>query len=181
MALFTRCGLTNSTSPSCAASYPSTCLVRRCTTTHGPACSTVHPTSVPSVWKICVIPSLIPIIPLTAIASSLSFAACLCFWYWLRASQGAGLKPGHYKTLLCCCVTECFDLNVNARRKIELHQSVYRVRRRLENVDQTLVCAHFKLLARFLVHVRRPQNRPAIDRRGQRNRAGYFRAGALRC
>jgi hypothetical protein len=37
----------------------------------------VHPTSVPSVWKICVMPSLIPIIPLTAIASSLSFAACL--------------------------------------------------------------------------------------------------------
>src|SRR6266568_3973582 len=40
--------------------------------THGPAWSTVHPASVPSSRKICVIPSLMPMIPLTAIASSLS-------------------------------------------------------------------------------------------------------------
>src|SRR5258708_655786 len=39
--------------------------------------------------------------------------------------------------------------------------------------------AHLELLARFLVHVRRTQHRPAIDG-GQRNRTGNIGAGALR-
>src|ERR1700722_3504752 len=77
--------------------------------------------------------------------------------------------------------SESFDLNVHARRKIELHQRIYRVWRGLENVDQALVCAHLKLLARFLVHVRRPQNRPTVDDCRQRNRTGNVGAGALRC
>src|ERR1700724_213495 len=76
--------------------------------------------------------------------------------------------------------SESFDLNVHARWKIELHQRVHRVRRGLENIDQALVGAHFKLFARFLVHVRRPQYRPAVDDCRQRNRAGHIGAGALR-
>src|SRR6516225_1444248 len=75
---------------------------------------------------------------------------------------------------------KCFNLNVHARRQIELHQRVHRVRRGLENVNQALVCAHLKLLARFLVHVRRPQYRPAVDDGRQRNRPGNIGAGALR-
>src|SRR6202007_1587405 len=42
-----------------------------------------------------------------------------------------------------------------------------------------LVRAHLKLLARFLVHVRRAQYRPPVDRRRQRNWPGDVRAGAL--
>src|SRR5580658_6489583 len=75
---------------------------------------------------------------------------------------------------------EGFDFHVHARRQIELHQRVDRVRRWLQDVDQPLVRAHFKLLARFLVHVRGPQHRPAVDHRGQWNRTGHIRAGALR-
>src|SRR5260370_23921755 len=41
--------------------------------------------------------------------------------------------------------------------------------RRLQNVDQPLVRAHFKLFARLLVHVRRPQDRPAVDSGRQRS------------
>src|SRR5271168_3380116 len=126
IALFTRPGLTNSTSPSCAASYPSVCLVRRCTTTHGPACSTVHPTSVPSSTNTCVIPSLIPIIPLTAIflfslsqhARTWRILAASCFFGFLSTSLR------HYfvvSLVLLRGVPERLDLHVHARRQIQLH------------------------------------------------------------
>src|ERR1019366_854786 len=74
---------------------------------------------------------------------------------------------------------ESLDFHVHPRRQIELHQRVNRVRRRLENVDQTLVRAHFELLARLLVHMRRTKNRPPVDRGGQWNRPGHIRTGAL--
>src|ERR1700722_3715096 len=73
-----------------------------------------------------------------------------------------------------------FDLHVDARRKIELHQRIHCVRCRLENIDQALVRAHFELLTRFLVHVRRTQHRPTINGGGQRNRPGHICTGALR-
>src|ERR1700674_3236654 len=74
---------------------------------------------------------------------------------------------------------ESLDFNIHTGRQIEFHQRVHGVRRGLEDVNQPLVRAHLELLARFLVHVRRAQHRPAVDHRGQWNRAGYFRAGAL--
>src|ERR1700719_859364 len=77
--------------------------------------------------------------------------------------------------------SKSLDLHVHARRKIELHQRVHRVRCGLENIDQALVRAHLKLLARFLVHVRRAQHRPAVDDGWQRNRTGHVSAGPLRC
>src|SRR6267378_757902 len=79
------------------------------------------------------------------------------------------------------CVAERFNLHIHTRRQIELHQSVHGVRCRLQNVDQTLVGAHLKLLAGLFVHMRRAQHRPAVDGSGQRNRPGNFRAGTLRC
>src|SRR5690242_7785166 len=78
------------------------------------------------------------------------------------------------------CVPERLDLHIHARRQIQLHQRVHRIRRRLQNVNQPLVRAHFKLLARLLVHVRRPQHRPAIDGGRQRNWPRNIRAGPLR-
>src|SRR5579862_1236801 len=146
----------NSTRPSCTASYPSLSFVRRCTTTHGPACNTVHGTAVPSSAKTCVIPNLIPSMPLTPIS----------------------LFPS--RLLRRVLSAKRLDLHIHARRQVELHQRVHRVRSRLQNIDQPFVRPHLELLARFLVHVRGPQHRPAVDHRGQWNRPGYVRARALR-
>src|SRR5215470_14182983 len=93
--------------------------------------------------------------------------------YWLRTAQ-------ILTTALLRCVTERLDFDVHARRQIELHQSVHRIRGRLENVDQALVRAHFKLFAGLLIHVRRTEHGPAVNRGGQRNRAGNICAGTLR-
>src|SRR5438132_12237426 len=77
-------------------------------------------------------------------------------------------------------VTEGLDFHIHAWRQIELHQSVNRVRCRLEDVDQALVRAHLKLLAGLFVHVRRAKHGPTVDRRRKRNRPGNIRAGTLR-
>jgi len=114
MALLTRCGLTNSTRRaarlrsrlylSCGAAPPRTApLAARAATAR-------------IVVKTCVMPNLIPMIPLTAI-SFLSQNPLL---------EAAKLLP---------CVAESLDLHVYARRQIQLHQCVDRVRRRLEDVD----------------------------------------------
>src|ERR1700693_5768105 len=77
-------------------------------------------------------------------------------------------------------MSKSFDFHVHARRKIELHERIHCVRCRLENIDQALVRAHFELLTRFLVHVRRSQHRPTINCRRQRNRTGHIGSGTLR-
>src|SRR5207249_3779501 len=75
---------------------------------------------------------------------------------------------------------ERLDLHVHACRQIQLHQRVDGLRRRLEDVDEPLVGADLELLARFLVDVRRPQHRPLVFRRRQRDRTRQPRTGALR-
>jgi len=50
--------------------------------------------------------------------------------------------------------TEGFDLNINARWQIKLHQRINCLRRRIKNVHKALVRANLKLLTRFLVDVR---------------------------
>ena len=55
---------------------------------------------------------------------------------------------------LLMVLTKGIDLDVHSRRKIELHQRVDRLRRRIENVHQSLVSSNLELLARLLVHVR---------------------------
>src|SRR3984893_1393787 len=77
-------------------------------------------------------------------------------------------------------MSKSLDFYVHAWRKIEFHERVHRVRRGLENIDQALVRAHFELLTRFLVHVRRAQHRPAIDGGGQRNGPCHICASAFR-
>src|ERR1700730_11121176 len=76
-------------------------------------------------------------------------------------------------------MSKSLDFHVHAWRKIELHERVHGVWRGLENIDQALVSAHFELLTRFLVHVRRAQHRPTIDGGTQRNRPSYIGAGTL--
>src|ERR1700730_10244855 len=77
-------------------------------------------------------------------------------------------------------MSKSLDFYVHAQRQIELHSRDHRVRCGFENIDQTFVRAHFELLTRFLVHVRRTQHRPAIDGSGQRNRPSDICTGTLR-
>src|SRR5882757_613855 len=71
------------------------------------------------------------------------------------------------------------DLDVDAGGQIELHQSIDRLRGRIDDVEQTLVRAHLELLAALLVDVRRPVDRKLFDPRRQRNGAADVGTGAL--
>src|SRR5436190_4586702 len=62
-------------------------------------------------------------------------------------------------------------LDVDACRQVEPHQRVDRLRRRIDDVDQTLVGAHLEVFARVLVLVRRADHAVAVDLRRQRHRA----------
>src|SRR6185437_2457106 len=75
---------------------------------------------------------------------------------------------------------ERLDLHIDSSGKIKLHQRIYRLRRRIENVQQALVRADLELLARLLVHVRRTQHRVLVLHRRQRNRPSDLSARALR-
>src|SRR5882672_340230 len=99
--------------------------MRRCTTTQGPACSTVHGTDVPSSANTCVIPSLIPMMPLTAIDPVL----------YLSSSVSAFTGADRGRLLAPVLPPECFDFHVHARRQVQLHQRIHRIRRGIQNVD----------------------------------------------
>src|SRR5262245_40267304 len=71
------------------------------------------------------------------------------------------------------------DLDVDARRQVQLHERVQRLLRRLEDVEQALVRANLELLARLLVHVRRAQHGELVDLGRQRHGAGDAGPGAL--
>src|SRR5207245_11454945 len=62
-----------------------------------------------------------------------------------------------------------FDLHIDARGKIELHQRVDRLRGRLHDVEQPLVRPHLELLARLLVDVRRAVDGELLDARRKGN------------
>src|ERR1700722_15290085 len=72
------------------------------------------------------------------------------------------------------------DLDVDAGGKVELHQRIDRLRRRIDDVEQAFMRAHFELLAALLVDVRRAVDREFFDLGRQRDRPAYLRAGALR-
>src|ERR1700716_1297457 len=71
------------------------------------------------------------------------------------------------------------DLDVDTRGKIELHQRVHRLRRRIDDIEQPLVCAHLELLAALLVDVRRTIDGEFLDPGRQRDRTAHLRTGAL--
>src|SRR5690606_32602588 len=70
------------------------------------------------------------------------------------------------------------DLNINTRCEIELHKRIDRLRRRLHDVQQPLVGAHLKLLARLLVDVGRTVDGELLDARRQRNGTANKSSGA---
>src|SRR5215472_13467469 len=77
-------------------------------------------------------------------------------------------------------VTSELDLHIHARCQIELHQRVYRLRRRIDDIDQALMRPHLELLAAFLVDMRRTVHRIALETRRERDRPAHIRARALR-
>src|SRR5579884_117401 len=95
---------------------------------------------------------------------------------WL---ESYGPKPER-RCFLFVFLAERLDFDVHTRRQIELHERVHGLLRGLENVEQSLVRANLKLLARLLVHVRRTQNAVFVFYRGQRDRTGDLRSRAAR-
>jgi hypothetical protein len=71
------------------------------------------------------------------------------------------------------------DFDVDAGGEIELHQCIHRLRRRIDDVEQTLVGADFELFARLLVDVRRTVDREFFNPRRQRDRSADLRARPL--
>src|SRR5579862_1994711 len=72
------------------------------------------------------------------------------------------------------------DLDIDAGREIELHQRVHGLRRRVDDIEHPLMRADFELFARFLIDVRRAQDREFLDPGRQRNRPAHSCAGPLR-
>ncbi len=71
------------------------------------------------------------------------------------------------------------DLDVNAGREVELHQSVNGLVGRIDDVHQALMGADFELVAAGLVDVRRTQNVETLNAGGKRNGTANNSAGAL--
>src|SRR5437899_3919667 len=130
-------------------------------------------------------PTFLPRIPVTL---AISFSVPSLARHDAKAigwDYSAGVPPAFERasrpltTALFMLFPECLNLHIHARRQIELHQCIDRLLRRLQDIQQSLVGADFKLLPRFLIHVRRPQHAVLVLHRGQRNRTRDLRAGAF--
>src|SRR5215470_420669 len=132
-------------------------------------------------------PTFFPKMPAT-LAISFSVPS-LARGYWLvcvvRAPPpaqacGAGLRlngrgrPFPHE-LFMLLFAERLDLDIHTCRKIEFHEGIDSLRRRLENIEQPLVGANLECLARLLVHVWRPQHAVFVLHRRQRNRSRDLR------
>src|SRR5579864_8450 len=148
MALVSRVCLTNSTRPICTASYPSFAAFLRCVITQGPALSTVAGRTSHLSSNNCVIPTFLPKIPVT-LNAMIFFSAMpsMAARPWL---ESYGPKPER-RCFLFVFLAERLDFDVHTRRQIELHERVHGLLRGLKNVEQSLVRANLKLLARLLV------------------------------
>src|SRR5690349_693474 len=71
------------------------------------------------------------------------------------------------------------DLDIYAGGEVELHQRIDGLRRRIDNVEHAFVGADLKLLARFLVDMRRAQDSELLDLCRQGDRTAYPRPGPL--
>ena len=71
------------------------------------------------------------------------------------------------------------DRDVHPGRKIKLLELINRARSRVDDVEQTLVGADFKLFSRFFVDVNGTVHRKLFNTGRQRNRAVNFGSGAL--
>src|SRR5262245_27509726 len=86
------------------------------------------------------------------------------------------MRPWTGMVLLGVLLAERLDLDVDARRQVELHHRVDGLRRGLEDVEQAPVRADLELLAALLVDVGRAVDGPAVLDGRQRDRPGHARA-----
>src|SRR5499427_4917672 len=99
---------------------------------------------------------------------------------------GFGEQPRHSNFLCEHSGTHCLlrdplqlDLDVDAGGQVELHQGVDGLRRRIDNIEEPFVGAHFELLAAFLVDMRRAVDGEFLYLGRQRNRPADLRASAF--
>src|SRR5437867_659719 len=126
---------------------------------------TVTGTSAPSSANTWVIPTFLPIIPSIAISVHLGTESLRFMWCRVRGTFSSFSKG--------------LDLHVHTRGKLELHERVDGLRRRLENVEQALVRPHLELFARLFVHMRTAQDGVARHLRRKRNRSRHSCPGTL--
>src|SRR5436309_1825661 len=117
-------------------------MVFTCVTTHGPAWMTVTGTARESSVKICVIPSLVPRMPLASaiVVPSLEL-----------------------------------DLDVDAGGEVQALELLHRLRRGVDDVDESLVREHLEVLAAVLVLVGTADHRVHRALGGQRHRPHHAR------
>jgi len=72
------------------------------------------------------------------------------------------------------------DLDVYARRQIQLHQRVHGLLRGLYDIEHALVSTYLILVPCVLIDVRRDQDREALHASGERDWPLYLSAGPLR-
>src|ERR1700743_2964023 len=72
------------------------------------------------------------------------------------------------------------DLDIDARREVELHQRIDGLRGGLDDVEQTFVGANLELLATLLVDMGRAVDGETLHPGGQRDRTTHLRARAVR-
>src|SRR6185369_14441592 len=62
-----------------------------------------------------------------------------------------------------------FDFDVDAGRKIEIHESINNLRSWLGDIDKSLMCSHFELLTGILINEGRSVDRVLLNFRRQRH------------
>src|SRR6202008_1660862 len=85
------------------------------------------------------------------------------------------ITPERIGVILLCGPELELDLDVDAGGEVELHQSIDRLRRRIDDVEQPFVGSHLELLAALLVDVRRAVDGKSLDARRQRDGAADLR------
>ena len=71
------------------------------------------------------------------------------------------------------------NFHIHTGQQIQLHQRVYRLIGRVDDIHQTQMGTNFKLISRSLVDMRGTQHIEALDLGWQWHRAVYHRAGTL--
>src|SRR5579859_4466630 len=135
---------------------------------------TVAATAEPSARKCWSMPILRPsrtVFPISGAWSPRGVSA-------LRCSSGCSVVSVSSVISSYLCLE--LDLDVDAGRKVQLHERVDGLLRRVVDVDEPLVRPDLELVARVLVDERAADHGELLDARGQRDRAGHGRSGPLR-
>src|SRR5712692_4296997 len=144
----------------------------------GSAAMTVAATADPSGRKCWSIPSLRPSMsgfPMAGACSPRGVSS-------LRAASDVSSVFSAFVSSVISSSYLCLklDLDVDARRKVELHERVDRLLRWVVDVDEPLVGPDLELIARVLVDERAADDGELLDAGGQRNRPGHGRPRPLR-